>query len=74
MASQVETLVASAPIKSSAGKFYNFFKHSVCDVVKIFPAVYTGAEILEGEEGAVGCVQLWSYIIGSTACTKYLSF
>ena len=64
MANQVETLVASAAIKCPADKFYNFFKFDINDIVKIFPAAFTGVELVQGEEGAVGSIKIWHYIIG----------
>lgn len=64
MENQVETLVANAPITCPADKFYNFFKFDMSDIVKIFPATFTEAQLIEGEEGAVGSVKLWKYIIG----------
>ncbi|KAI3451837.1 hypothetical protein Pfo_008502 [Paulownia fortunei] len=69
MANQIETLVASAAIKCSAEKFYNFFKYNMNEIVKIFPAAFKGVELLEGEEGTVGCVKLWSYVIGGVSMT-----
>ncbi|KAL1536993.1 hypothetical protein AAHA92_29559 [Salvia divinorum] len=69
MANQVETLVASAAIKCPADKFYNFFKFSMNDIVKIFPAAFTGVELIEGEEGAVGNIKTWHYIVGAIPTT-----
>ena len=65
MANKVETLVASAAIKCPADKFYNFFKLDTNEIVKIFPAAFTGVELIEGEEGAVGSIKIWHYIIGN---------
>ncbi|KAL1569808.1 MLP-like protein 43 [Salvia divinorum] len=73
MANQVETLVASTAIKCPADKFYNFFKFNMSDSVKIFPAAFTGAEIIEGEDGTVGCIKLWHYIIGIPLTVKVLT-
>ncbi|KAK6125408.1 hypothetical protein DH2020_040835 [Rehmannia glutinosa] len=64
MANRVDTLVATSPIKCAADKFYNFFKLNMNELVKIFPLAFTGVEVLEGEEGTVGCVKRWKYIIG----------
>ncbi|KAL8472722.1 hypothetical protein ACS0TY_029811 [Phlomoides rotata] len=69
MANKIETQAASVAIKSSAEKFYNFFKYDMSDVVKVFPAAFTGVELLEGEEGNVGCVKQWNYIIGGIPMT-----
>ncbi|MGD7552078.1 hypothetical protein ACQCP0_25905, partial [Ralstonia pseudosolanacearum] len=44
--------------------FYNFFKFNLTDIVKIFPAVYKTAEVIQGELGVVGCITVWSYTIG----------
>lgn len=74
MANQVETVVASAPIKSPADKFYNFFKFNMSDIVKIFPAAFTEAQLIQGEEGAVGSVKLWKYIIGKRGMCVCVSF
>ncbi|CAA0839336.1 Polyketide cyclase/dehydrase and lipid transport superfamily protein [Striga hermonthica] len=64
MANTVDTLVAKAPITCPADKFYNFFKLNMNDLVKVCPAVVTGAEVIEGEEGTVGCTKRWKYILG----------
>ncbi|XP_057784304.1 kirola-like [Salvia miltiorrhiza] len=69
MANKVETLVASSPITCPADKFYNFFKFTMNDIVKIFPAAFTGVEIIEGEEGVAGSVKLWHYILGGIPLT-----
>lgn len=64
MANAVETLVANSPIQSPVDKYYNFFKFDMNEIIKIFPAAYTGVELLEGEDGVVGNVKLWHYILG----------
>ncbi|KAG6382427.1 hypothetical protein SASPL_157902 [Salvia splendens] len=69
MANKVETLVASAAIKCPADKFYNFFKFNMSDIVKIFPAAFTGVELVQGEEGAVGSIKIWHYIVGAIPTT-----
>ncbi|KAG6392570.1 hypothetical protein SASPL_146794 [Salvia splendens] len=69
MANKVETLVASAAIKCPADKFYNFFKFNMNDIAKIFPAAFTGVELVEGEEGAVGSIKIWHYIVGAIPTT-----
>ncbi|KAH6819465.1 hypothetical protein C2S51_003068 [Perilla frutescens var. frutescens] len=67
MANVIETEVVSTVIKSSAEKFYNFFKFNITDIVKILPAVFTGAQVVEGVQGAAGCVILWSYNLGGSS-------
>ncbi|KAG8384178.1 hypothetical protein BUALT_Bualt04G0091100 [Buddleja alternifolia] len=64
MANLVDILDATAAIKCPADKFYNFFKYNMSDLVKIFPASFKGAQLLEGQEGTVGCVILWNYLLG----------
>ncbi|KAL0283863.1 UNVERIFIED_CONTAM: Kirola [Sesamum angustifolium] len=64
-----DSVVASAPIKSPADKFFNFFRYNMNEIVKIFPAGFTGVELLEGEEGTVGCVKRWNYILGGIPLT-----
>ncbi|KAK4416415.1 Kirola [Sesamum alatum] len=59
-----DSLVASAAIKCPADKFFNFFRYKMNEIVKIFPAAFTGVQLLEGEEGTVGCVKRWNYIVG----------
>ncbi|GER30729.1 polyketide cyclase/dehydrase and lipid transportsuperfamily protein [Striga asiatica] len=69
MANVIETLVATSPIKSTPEKFYNFFKYDINDLVKVFPACFKGVQVLEGEEATVGCVKLWSYVLGGIPMT-----
>ncbi|CAA0839662.1 MLP-like protein 34 [Striga hermonthica] len=69
MANVIETLVATSPIKSTPEKFYNFFKHDINDLVKVYPAAFKGVQVLEGEEATVGCVKLWSYVLGGIPMT-----
>ncbi|KAL0332415.1 UNVERIFIED_CONTAM: Kirola [Sesamum calycinum] len=64
-----DSVVASAPIKSPADKFFNFFRYNMNEIVKIFPAGFTGVELLEGEEGTVGSVKRWNYILGGIPLT-----
>lgn len=65
MANKIETLSASVAIKTSAERFYNFFKLNMSDLCKVFPQVYTEAQLLQGDEGNVGCCKKWNYIIGN---------
>ncbi|KAI3451838.1 hypothetical protein Pfo_008503 [Paulownia fortunei] len=69
MANLIDTLVATSPIKCPADKFFTFFKYNMNEIVKIFPAGFKGVQLLEGEEGTVGCVKLWSYAVGGIALT-----
>ncbi|KAK6151058.1 hypothetical protein DH2020_015990 [Rehmannia glutinosa] len=69
MANRIDTLVASCPITCSVDKFYNFFKFSMNELVKVFPLAFTGVELLEGEEGTVGCVKGWNYVLGGIPLT-----
>ncbi|KAL0377992.1 UNVERIFIED_CONTAM: Kirola [Sesamum radiatum] len=64
-----DSLVASAAIKSPADKFFNFFRYKMNEIVNIFQAAFTGVELLEGEEGTVGCVKRWNYIVGAIPLT-----
>ncbi|KAL2499505.1 Polyketide cyclase/dehydrase and lipid transport superfamily protein [Abeliophyllum distichum] len=69
-----QNLEATTEIKSSADKFYGFFRNTLSDLVNIFPANFKSVQILEGEEGSVGCVELWNYVIvgiSMTAKVKY---
>ncbi|KAL2499500.1 Polyketide cyclase/dehydrase and lipid transport superfamily protein [Abeliophyllum distichum] len=59
-----QVLEVTPPIKSSPDKFYDFFKYHFSDLITIFPASFKSVKILEGEEGKVGCVKLWNYVIG----------
>ncbi|KAL3813322.1 hypothetical protein ACJIZ3_014590 [Penstemon smallii] len=65
----IDTFDVSTPIKSSVDKFYDFFKFKMSELVNIFPASFKGVELLEGEEGTVGCVKLWHYILGGIPMT-----
>ncbi|KAL0332413.1 UNVERIFIED_CONTAM: Kirola [Sesamum calycinum] len=64
-----DSVVASAAIKSPADKFFTFFRYNMNEIINIFPEAFTGVELLEGEEGTVGCVKRWSYILGGIPMT-----
>ncbi|KAL2522406.1 Polyketide cyclase/dehydrase and lipid transport superfamily protein [Forsythia ovata] len=69
-----QNLEATTEIKSSADKFYGFFRNNLSDLVNIFPANFKSVQILEGEEGSVGCVELWNYVIVGISVTAKVKF
>ncbi|XP_051127310.1 major latex protein 146-like isoform X2 [Andrographis paniculata] len=62
---QIESVDITSSVKASPDKFYNFFKFEINDLLKIVPTVFIGVKLLEGEEGKVGCVKQWNYILGA---------
>ncbi|GER28248.1 polyketide cyclase/dehydrase and lipid transportsuperfamily protein [Striga asiatica] len=64
MANTVDTLVTKSAITCAADKFFNFFKLNMNNLVNVCPAFVTGVDVIEGEEGKVGCVKRWKYILG----------
>lgn len=64
MAMLKDTLVATAPIASPADKFFDLFKNNMSEIVNIFPASFKSAQLIEGVEGTVGCVKIWTYVLG----------
>ncbi|KAL2522408.1 Polyketide cyclase/dehydrase and lipid transport superfamily protein [Forsythia ovata] len=66
-----QKLEATAELKyaSSADKFYVFFKNNMNDLINVFPASFKSVQLLEGEEGSIGCVKLWNYVIGGIPMT-----
>ncbi|PIM98257.1 hypothetical protein CDL12_29264 [Handroanthus impetiginosus] len=69
MANRPDSVDAICPIRSPAEKFYNFFKNNMNELVNIFPAAFTEVKVLEGEEGSVGCVKQWTYVLGGITLT-----
>ncbi|KAL2456145.1 Polyketide cyclase/dehydrase and lipid transport superfamily protein [Forsythia ovata] len=67
-----KVLEVTPPIKSSPDKFYDFFKYHTGDLITVFPASFKSVQILEGEDGKVGCVKLWNYFIGGIPMTMKL--
>lgn len=66
-----QKLEATAELKhASADKFYGFFKNNMNDLINVFPASFKIVQLLEGEEGSVGCVKLWNYVIGKNILSK----
>ncbi|KAL2453872.1 Polyketide cyclase/dehydrase and lipid transport superfamily protein [Abeliophyllum distichum] len=57
-------LEVTPPIKSSPAKFYDFFKYHTGDLITVLPESFKRVQIVEGEDGQVGCVKLWNYDIG----------
>lgn len=59
-----QKLQVTVEIQSSADKFYDFFKNHMSDLVNVFPATFKSVQLIEGEEGSVGSVKLWNYVLG----------
>ncbi|CAA3000340.1 MLP 34 [Olea europaea subsp. europaea] len=64
-----QKLQVTVEIQSSADKFYDFFKNHMSDLVNVFPATFKSVQLIEGEEGSVGSVKLWNYVLGGISMT-----
>ncbi|KAL0450073.1 UNVERIFIED_CONTAM: hypothetical protein Slati_1563700 [Sesamum latifolium] len=60
----LEKVEGSTPISSSADKFYSFFKNEMNELVNVAPASFQTVELIRGEDGSVGAVKRWKYVIG----------
>lgn len=61
---QLEKLEASTEINSSADKFYGFFiRNDMSELVNVIPDTFLSVELVQGEEGSVGAVKLWKYVL-----------
>ncbi|KAL0283861.1 UNVERIFIED_CONTAM: hypothetical protein Sangu_2864100 [Sesamum angustifolium] len=61
---QLEKLETSIPISSSADKFFNFFRNDMNLLVNVVPANFQSVELISGEDGSVGAVKRWKYVLG----------
>ncbi|KAL0450074.1 UNVERIFIED_CONTAM: hypothetical protein Slati_1563800 [Sesamum latifolium] len=61
---QLEKLETSTPISSSADKFFNFFRNDMNQLVNVVPANFQSVELIRGEDGSVGAVKRWKYVLG----------
>ncbi|CAI9753269.1 unnamed protein product [Fraxinus pennsylvanica] len=59
-----KVLEVATPIRSSPDKFYDFFKNHTSDLLTVFPASFQSVQVLEGEDGKIGCVKVWNFIAG----------
>ncbi|CAI9752961.1 unnamed protein product [Fraxinus pennsylvanica] len=64
-----QKLEVTVEIQSLADKFYDFFKNHMSDLVNVFPATFKSVQLIEGEEGSVGSVKLWNYVLGGISMT-----
>ncbi|KAL2522400.1 MLP-like protein [Forsythia ovata] len=67
-----QKLEATTGILSSADKFYGFFRNNMSDLVNIFPAGFKSVQVIEGAEGSVGAVLLYSFVVGAITETVKL--
>ncbi|KAI3451836.1 hypothetical protein Pfo_008501 [Paulownia fortunei] len=68
----LETIEASTEIKSSADKFYGFFRNDMSELVTIIPGSFQSVELVQGQEGSVGSVKLWKYVLGGISLSVEL--
>lgn len=61
---QITKVEAQAEIKSSADKFYGFFKNNMSSFVQMFPQILKSFEVVGGGQIRTGSVTKWSYDIG----------
>lgn len=59
-----KVLEVTPPIRCSPDKFYDFFKNHMSDLLTVFPASFNSVQVLEGENGKVGCVKVWNFVAG----------
>ncbi|KAF8407638.1 hypothetical protein HHK36_006771 [Tetracentron sinense] len=67
---QIAKLEVQTKIKSSADKFYGFFRNNITLLVNVFPEVYKSIEIVKGDGKSVGSVRFWKYFLGTPMVTK----
>ncbi|KAL0283860.1 UNVERIFIED_CONTAM: MLP-like protein 43 [Sesamum angustifolium] len=63
----MDELEGSSPISSSADKFYSFFKNDMNELVNIAPATFQSVDLISGEDGSVGAVKRWKYVLDDGA-------
>ncbi|XP_020554888.1 MLP-like protein 34 [Sesamum indicum] len=61
---QLEKLETSTPISSSADKFFNFFRNDMNQLLNLVPGNFQSVELIRGEDGSVGAVKRWKYVLG----------
>ncbi|KAG8373796.1 hypothetical protein BUALT_Bualt11G0062400 [Buddleja alternifolia] len=61
---QIAKIEAKAEIKCDPAKLYDFFKYNMTQFVNLAPHIFKGAQLVEGEEGHVGNVKLFEYVLG----------
>ncbi|KAK4416417.1 hypothetical protein Salat_2467200 [Sesamum alatum] len=60
----LEKLEGSTLISSPADKFYNFFKNDMNKLLNVAPANFQSVELIRGDDGSVGAVKRWKYVLG----------
>ncbi|XP_062012411.1 MLP-like protein 43 [Rosa rugosa] len=61
---QIAKIESHAELKSSAEKFYGFFKNNMSSFVQMFPQIFKNFEVVGGGEIRAGSVTKWTYDIG----------
>ncbi|KAL6195871.1 hypothetical protein ACLB2K_031488 [Fragaria x ananassa] len=61
---QIAKAEGQAEIKSSADKFYGFFKNNMSSFVQMFPQILKSFEVVGGGEIRTGSVTKWAFNIG----------
>lgn len=61
---QVAKVSATAEIQSCPEKIYNFLKYESSKIASIAPQIVKKAELIQGNEGEVGCVKRFEYELG----------
>ncbi|GER28854.1 polyketide cyclase/dehydrase and lipid transportsuperfamily protein [Striga asiatica] len=67
---QIGKLEAKAEIKCPPAKVFNFFKYDMNKFTDMFPQIFKGAQLLEGEEGQAGNVKSFDYVLGKAMNAK----
>ncbi|KAL6204985.1 hypothetical protein ACLB2K_022251 [Fragaria x ananassa] len=61
---QIAKIESQAELKSSAAKFYGFFKSNMSSFVQMFPQIFKNFEVVGGGEIRTGSVTKWTYDLG----------
>lgn len=62
--SRSDSIVAKVELKSHIEKFYGFFRNHVEDLMNLFPDLYQGIDLVEGQYLSAGSVILFKYHLG----------
>ncbi|KGN57832.1 kirola [Cucumis sativus] len=63
--SRSDSIVAKVELKSNIEKFYGFFRNHVEDLMNLFPDLYQGIDLVEGQYLSAGSVILFKYHLGA---------
>lgn len=61
---EIARLEAQVEIKSSAEKFYGFFRNNMHHLVQMFPKNIKSFQLLDGDDIRAGSLTHWKYDLG----------